>query len=99
MHTDVEEIRRQRSERHHWRIVALPRNSGSRWEQDRDYKQDGQTPLRGIAAAVVVYATLHDDSQGSFPWNSVSEILIKSSFEASTSKQTTYLKVDFHILD
>ncbi|GBN06581.1 hypothetical protein AVEN_156568-1, partial [Araneus ventricosus] len=36
----------------------------SRWERDRDYGRDGQTPPSGTAAAVVVCATPHEGKRG-----------------------------------
>ncbi|GBL58895.1 hypothetical protein AVEN_217933-1, partial [Araneus ventricosus] len=32
----------------------------NRWEQDLDYKRDGQTPCSGTVAAVVVCAAPHE---------------------------------------
>ncbi|GBL75878.1 hypothetical protein AVEN_234223-1 [Araneus ventricosus] len=59
------------SARHcHWGNAASPGTTSgagtdsSRWEQDRDYKRNGQTPPSGTATAVVVYAASHEGELG-----------------------------------
>ncbi|GBM06043.1 hypothetical protein AVEN_49426-1 [Araneus ventricosus] len=49
---------------HHWGNADLPGTDGSRWEQDQDYRQDGQTPPSRIAEAVVVCAASQEGKSG-----------------------------------
>ncbi|GBM62597.1 hypothetical protein AVEN_243341-1 [Araneus ventricosus] len=48
-------------------ILVRPEGSGTdgrRWEQDRDYRRDGQTPPSETAAAVAAKKPPHDGERG-----------------------------------